>query len=163
MASKFRLDAAAAPLGFGLPHTFRVPSLIVMTRQKVVPGTKPKSKEKSKGGPRSHLHRVCGSPYWSLGVAPCSLACSNANGSRPELLIFKNPHLHVSKKCFLVGVPNLKPWSLWVTPGAFGDVWRVLLFAFLNKAAFKKRGNISHALTTDQCVTIIFRVFSKRS
>ena len=147
LASKFRPDAAAAPLGFGLPHTFRVLSSIVMTRRNVVPGTKPRSKENSEGGPRSHLHRVRGSLYWSLRVAPCLLAPSNANGGSLQTFYFEWLTLaRFQRNCFLVGVPDPKFWSLWVTPNAFGDVWRVLLPPFLNKAAFKKRGNISHAL-----------------
>ena len=98
LASKFRLDAAAAPLGFGLPRTFRVPSPIVMTRRNVFPGIKPRSKENSEGGPRSHLHRVRGSSYWSLRVAPCSLAPSNANGGRSKPFILSGSHLPGFKK-----------------------------------------------------------------
>ena len=97
-ASKFRPHAAAAPLSPGSPHTFQLPFSIEMPKRNIVPGARPKSKESSKGKPRSHLHRVRGPSCCSLKIAPCSLACSDAKGSRPELPIAKNLHLHVFQK-----------------------------------------------------------------
>ena len=116
----------------------------------MLPSVRPKSKENSKGGSRPHLHRMRGPTCCSLKIAPCSLACSNAQVCRSKPFIWNGSAFANSQKNWLlVGVPNPKPWPLWVTPGAFGDVWRVLFFVFLNKAAVKKRGNIRHALVRD--------------
>ena len=98
-----RLDAAAAPLGFGLPHTFQASFSFVNLMFNGLPGAKPKSKENPKGGPRSHLHRVRGSSYWSLRVAPCSLAPSDANGGRSKPFILNGSHL-----------PGFKETALWL-------------------------------------------------
>ena len=93
LASKFRLDAAAAPSSSRSPHTFQVSFSIANPKENYLPGAKAKSKENSEGGPSSHLHRVRGSSDWSLWVAPCLLAPSNANEGRSKPFILNGLHL----------------------------------------------------------------------